>query len=98
MNHFSSMGRFLKNKRVDSGLTQSELADKLVLSSQMVSNWERGLCAPPSNCIKKLTKILSIDSEDMLRLFLSSKEQLLRMSLGLPRKNSIMDIKKLKTR
>lgn len=96
MKHFEAMGRFLKDKRILAELTQFELSDKLGLSSQMVSNWERGLCAPPSNCLKKLAKLLEIDNEDMLKLFLSSKEQLLRMSLGLPRKASITEFRAVK--
>lgn len=90
MKQFEEMGRFLKSKRVEAGLTQLELADKLKLSSQMVSNWERGLCAPPSSSLKKLTALLNVEKEDMLSIFLSSKELLLRMSLGMSTRKSIL--------
>lgn len=90
MKHFEPMGLFLKDKRVDANLTQSELAEALHLSSQMVSNWERGVCAPPSNSLKRLAKLLGVDKEELLNIFLSSKEQLLRMSLGMSTKTTIL--------
>ena len=90
MKQFEDMGKYLKLKRMSSGLTQLDLADKLKLSSQMVSNWERGLCAPPSSSLKKLTTLLGIDKEEMLNVFLSSRELLLRASLGMSTKKTVL--------
>lgn len=33
----------LKDARMDTGLTQEEVADKIMVSRQTISNWENGL-------------------------------------------------------
>ena len=37
------MGAFLQTERKKMGMTQSELSEKLCVSPQAVSNWERGV-------------------------------------------------------
>ena len=37
------MGAFLQTERRKLGMTQSELSEKLNVSPQAVSNWERGV-------------------------------------------------------
>jgi transcriptional regulator with XRE-family HTH domain len=60
------LSEFLKNKRVEAGLTQSEVARKLGYSSpQFVSNWERGLANPPVFILKDLTKMYKVPAEKM---------------------------------
>lgn len=59
-------GSFLKAKRNEAGLTQTQLSEKLNVHAQYVSNWERGLCPPPSAKYKKLVKILKIDLNELL--------------------------------
>jgi hypothetical protein len=44
MTEFTNLGNFLKQKRIETNLTQRELATALGnMNSQFVSNWERGL-------------------------------------------------------
>lgn len=66
MKTFESLGAYLLKKRQEKGLTQAGLAKELGgLHSQFVSNWERGLCAPPSHIKKKLAKVLKINEEHL---------------------------------
>jgi transcriptional regulator with XRE-family HTH domain len=71
MAKFSHLGRYLKQKRIESDYTQMGLADTLGdMHSQFVSNWERGLCAPPSHKFQKLISVLKLNREKMAELML----------------------------
>jgi transcriptional regulator with XRE-family HTH domain len=71
MTEFVNLGNFLKQKRVEANLTQRELASTLGnMNSQFVSNWERGLCAPPSHCFQKLIDMLKINRENLVHIML----------------------------
>jgi len=71
MTEFSNLGNFLKHKRVEAELTQRELAYALGdMNSQFVSNWERGLCAPPSHCFQRLIDILKINRDQLVDVML----------------------------
>ena len=60
------LSEFLKSKRIEAGLTQSEVARKLGYSSpQFVSNWERGLANPPVFILRDLTKMYKVAAEKM---------------------------------
>lgn len=60
------LAEFLKEKRVNAGLTQSEVAKKLGYSSpQFVSNWERGLANPPIFVLRDLTKMYKVAVDQM---------------------------------
>ena len=72
MSEFHHLGSFLKRKRIDSGYTQAELASSLGdVHSQFVSNWERGLCAPPSHCFQKLIEVLKLSREKLVEVMLA---------------------------
>ncbi len=69
------LSEFLKNKRVEAGLTQSEVARKLGYSSpQFVSNWERGLARPPVFILRNLTKMYRVPAEQMFKALMSEVE------------------------
>ena len=53
---FSRGGVFLRNMRLGMDLSQAAFAKKAGVHVQFVSNWERGLCAPPPKALKKLFK------------------------------------------
>lgn len=56
------LGNYLREAREAKGLTQIEVAKRLGYStSQFVSNWERGMCSPAENKMKKLIKMLGLD-------------------------------------
>ena len=65
MKEFSNLGTYLKQKRSETKHTQTSLAKKVGVHPQFVSNWERGLCAPPSRVFKKLEKTLSLNKSKL---------------------------------
>ena len=58
------MGSFLQMERKKMGMTQSELSEKLSVSPQAVSNWERGETIPEVSVLLDLAETLhcSVDA------------------------------------
>lgn len=56
----------LVNLRKKSGLSQEELAEKIGVSRQAVSKWERAESSPDTDNLIALAKIYSISLDDML--------------------------------
>ena len=78
MAEFNELGLYLKAKRVESGYTQAELAGKLGdVHSQFVSNWERGLCAPPSHAFQDLIAILKLNREKLVDVMLIDSQKVI---------------------
>ena len=63
---FQNLGVYLKEKRLSEGFTQTELSQSLKVHVQFVSNWERGLCAPPSHCFHHLIDVLKLNREHIV--------------------------------
>jgi transcriptional regulator with XRE-family HTH domain len=64
----ADFGLYLKNKRVAKNYSQAELAAALQYdTAQVVSNWERGIQAPPFEKLLVLCKILNIPKKDILK-------------------------------
>lgn len=64
-----SLAEILHGYRVGANLTQAQVADHLGYSTpQFISNWERGVSAPPINMIKKLSALYRVDAEEMFKL------------------------------
>ena len=40
------IGKYITEKRQRKGLTQKDIAEKLLVSDKAVSKWERGICLP----------------------------------------------------
>jgi transcriptional regulator with XRE-family HTH domain len=69
MSKFERLGSLLKDKRVEKGLTQMELAQELGYTSpQFVSNWERGMCSPAFDTLPLIAKILNISKKDVIHI------------------------------
>lgn len=60
------IGEFIAEKRKANGLTQQALAEKLFVSKQAVSKWERGICLPDIELIVPLSKILDVNINQLL--------------------------------
>ena len=58
-------GKFIKQKRKEKKITQSELAEKLNVTDRAISKWENGICMPDSGKITELCKILNITINDL---------------------------------
>lgn len=59
------IGKFISECRKNKNMTQQELADKLSVSKNAVSKWERGLNLPDASLMPELCKILSISLNDL---------------------------------
>lgn len=58
-------GKFIYNRRKKLNLSQQSLANELCLSSQAISNWERGISYPEISYLDDLSKILKISINDL---------------------------------
>lgn len=62
---------YLKKRRIALDMTQRELAEKVGVHIQYVSNWECGKCGPPSAKFKKVVSVLKLKFGDLSRAILS---------------------------
>ena len=61
------IGQVIKNHRVRCNMTQEFLADRLEVSRQAVSKWEKGRSDPSTTNLIALAKIFDITPEEMLK-------------------------------
>lgn len=80
---YSTLGKYLKEKREQAGLTQAEVGRSLGYASahQYVSNWERNLCPPPLDKLYQLVKMYNIPPSEIIQVFLADQERYLRKIL-----------------
>lgn len=55
------IGEKIKKKRLELNMTQDYLADKLAISRQAVSKWEKGLSEPSMENLEKLSEVFGVD-------------------------------------
>ena len=60
------IGKFIAKQRKLKELTQEELAEKLGITKNAVSKWERGLCLMDMSLLKPLSEILEVSVNDIL--------------------------------
>lgn len=78
MTEFFELGQYLKEKRLSAGFTQAELAAKLGdVHTQFVSNWERGMCAPPNHCFQKLIAVLDLNRDKLVKVMLADSKKII---------------------
>ena len=67
------LAQFLKQKRLVTGLSQKDIAEKLGYStSQFISNWERGVSQPPLHTLRRLSELYKINADEMFDVLLKS--------------------------
>ena len=59
------IGKFISEKRKETNLTQEQLAEKLNISKNAVSKWERGLNLPDVSIMQDLCKILGFTLNEL---------------------------------
>ena len=60
------IGKNIKDLRIANGLTQDQLAEKLFVTRQTVSNYENGKSRPDIDTIVKLSEVLGCDVDSIL--------------------------------
>ena len=57
----------LKNARKDCHLTQKEVAERLGVVESCYANWEQGRTEPSISSLRKLSEILQINLDDLIK-------------------------------
>ena len=60
------IGATIKKLRVQQGMTQKNLADKLFVSAQAVSRWENNEVEPSIGTITEMAKIFGVTADEIL--------------------------------
>lgn len=60
------VGKLIRSLRLEKGMTQKGLADKMGLSDKTVSKWERGLGCPDVSLLAELSDLLEVNIEELL--------------------------------
>lgn len=60
------IGLLIRNKRIEKGLTQEQLADHLGVSSKTVSRWERSLNMPDVLMLESLSLELGVSVKELI--------------------------------
>ena len=60
------IGSFISKKRKEKNLTQEALAEKLNVSKNAVSKWERGICLMDMSLLKPISEILDVSVNEIL--------------------------------
>ena len=62
------VGNKITELRQAKNLTQEELADKVYVTRQALSRWERGQAVPPVDMVVELSRIFSVSFDELLCL------------------------------
>ena len=87
-NLFTELGNYLKEKRELCKLSQAQVSKFLGYSSaQFISNFERGLCAPPMPKLKELIQLYKIQAREVMNLLMQEQKKYIEFHLlGSPSK------------
>ena len=69
-------GSFLYERRIEAGLSQSDIANALGYSVQLISMWESGKNSPSLPCLGKYASLLGLDLEGIINSKVSKKNNL----------------------
>ena len=87
------IGQFIANCRKDKKLTQEQLAEKLNISKNAVSKWERGICLMDMSLLKPLSEVLGVSVNDILSGEKIPEDKIKDKSEEVRRKNAMKDEK-----
>lgn len=69
------IGKFIKERRQELGLTQRQISDALGITAKAVSKWECGQNAPDISLLVDLSKILNVTTDEILNGCKDSEKQ-----------------------
>ncbi len=61
-----TFGAFIRQKRIEKGLTQKELAESLFLSESAISKWEMGKSYPDITMIPDICRVLDVSEHELI--------------------------------
>ena len=67
LNHIYKVGNLISKLREEKGLSQSELGSKLGVTNKAVSRWENGRGYPDTSLLLKLSEVLEITVDELLK-------------------------------
>jgi HTH-type transcriptional regulator, competence development regulator len=70
-----TIGRRIKELRKRKGYTQKQLAERVKVSSQVISNWEREYTTPDSSDIARLANVLEVSTDVLINEKLNSSNE-----------------------
>lgn len=80
--NYVALGQYLQEMRIRAKLTQREVSLELGYSSaQFISNFERGIAAPPLKKLKDLIRIYRMPVEKVMNLILEGDREALQAAL-----------------
>lgn len=68
------IGKRIRKYREACGISQKQLAEKLGISNNRVSNWEQGINRPDADILADICRVLNISPSELLNVRLSSDE------------------------
>ena len=68
------IGKRIRKYREARGISQVQLAEKLGISNNRVSNWEQGLNRPDADILADICRALEVSPSELLDVRLSSDE------------------------
>ncbi|MGV2841987.1 helix-turn-helix domain-containing protein [Vibrio cyclitrophicus] len=60
-----SIGEVLKDRRIELSIKQDDLADRMDVTVQTVSKWERGITEPKASQVAELSSILKLNEKEI---------------------------------
>lgn len=77
-----TLALYLKSARQEAGFSQSDVASILgYRNSQFISNWERGVSAPPMKVLGKLVDLYRIDKQTVIEVILKDTRDYLEQEI-----------------
>lgn len=68
------IGSRIRRYRKENGLTQEQLADKINVTKNRVSNWEQGINRPDADILADICRALNESPSNLLGVYLSSDD------------------------
>ncbi|MBQ7862259.1 MAG: helix-turn-helix transcriptional regulator [Clostridia bacterium] len=86
-------GEYLADLRKEKNISLSEVAEKLVISSELVAKWEKGTAFPDIEQIIRLSELYGVSAERLLRTLYGNGSSIPLNSETVPKnKNNIVMI------
>ena len=93
-----TLGEKIQKLRKQRGLSQEALAEKVTVTRQTISKWEKGMSVPDSEQLIKIAVILETTVSELLGTQVENEEEPNRLAKELSRINTQLAIRNHRTR